>query len=47
MTKSVLLQTAREHRGNIKQMAKSLGLTRASVYYNLMKLNISPDKFRK
>lgn len=41
-----LQQALRRHRGNVKQVAESMGITPRAVYAKLKKLGINPGQFR-
>jgi DNA-binding NtrC family response regulator len=46
MTRQELAQALKKHGGNIKRAAAALGVGRLTVYYNLKKHGMDPDRYR-
>ena len=42
-----LTRALKTHTGNVKRAAAALGVGRLTVYYNLKKYGMDPDRFRK
>lgn len=42
----LIVEALREHRGNLRQAALALGVSRAGLYRKAARLGIDPDRYR-
>ncbi len=42
----LIIEALREHRGNLRQAALALGVSRAGLYRKAARLGIDPDRYR-